>query len=1218
MKSWKRIGACILTCSMLLNLCSPMTSVRATEVVDSGALTVHGNTSETWIWVKTATTERPTVNDSLTKVGGSGSLTINGSEAGYIAHENGIYFLIFDGHTFVDGDVITVKGQFQAPDGFIINIQETMFKYNSATTPKWTIYKEMTEVSSGAITIGQVQANRVWFNTETKSESLPFSAMSAVSGSGSITVNGVENSSAHLFHEDNVSGLYLIEMDALTFNAGDKVVIKGKFQTADGRFVIDMAETTFLWDGEKWSKLTTLTELVEGTTVIEPQETAGEGTQECQYVRFHRLSLVQTYTGADGTEKAWDIYIKPSETFAANADEGYTGLQISVKDKTAKETFAATFYNASHDGGTAFFRISEGRIPFDITEDTEVIIHAGEASSLTTQKQMKLVQDYILQIDVNENWTKPLYDGTKWEIHMETDGQFAGQEGEIFLWPAMVGDVSTTIEVSKMGTHFVLCPTSLQLPTDGTEGSLTVKAATVTGTAGSVITTALGKTLYVNKYGLQTDEPITPDTEDVGLTLMRTSDNNSKKGIYLHAMKEDAIPIDDSWAIRPVAVNGFVDGTYYFNHNSGLFIAGVNSNANTGSPLVEYIKVRVFYNAGIPEMAKYNEYYIGLSNVGDQITDGTIITLKGLFVYEGKLVEYLPTYFEWDEETTSWKVSMETTYVSGDVNGDGVADVKDLVRIKRYLGQKEEITYAIPEIPVSLVDADLIMEDDTYVVDDVDLQELRWQILGADEIELAAYCGPRREGYRYYADNDNDDGSDGNYDGNTDVTATYGTHPEDPEGGWEGWITEEDFQDYLNCGFTYLLPEQDAFYDFSYANGVVPVDSYYESDLYEYMELAEKMNIPVLVHANSMTAMSSDTDGVLTDSNKEFLSQLYRDLSKYEMFKGYSLADEPSYKSAGSFLETRKYLENLDPRKTFYNAFLPVTADNSLLAEGEAESKEAAYNAYMDEFYQATGTFTYDLYPLLTHTENGNRLDSNWLTNLQLTAAHAKNNQYDAGVVVQSTSYGIAKNYKLQEHPEYHRMIETKADVGFQVYTALAYGMKSIHYYTYWTHWTESARGIDSSAMVNYPTEADGEPVKTNAYYAVKAVNQEIKKFDHVFLNFDWQGTMVLTGDGATMSEVLLGALVDGSSYQPEGMTATATEETIIGCMKDANGREGYMIANATEPSANLTSIVTVTFGTTKKVLAYVNGTETEIVLTEGTCEFEVGAGEGIFVVPIS
>ena len=136
------------------------------------------------------------------------------------------------------------------------------------------------------------------------------------------------------------------------------------------------------------------------------------------------------------------------------------------------------------------------------------------------------------------------------------------------------------------------------------------------------------------------------------------------------------------------------------------------------------------------------------------------------------------------------------------------------------------------------------------------------------QIELAAYCGPRREGYRFY-------------------NGEYGDHPDDPAGGWSGWWTEKDFQDYVDCGFTYLLPEADAFYDYTYADGKSDkVNNFQDSDLYDFMQVAEKMGIPVVVSCQYLNQLSSSTDHRLSDDNKAYLTQMVKDLSDYNCFKG--------------------------------------------------------------------------------------------------------------------------------------------------------------------------------------------------------------------------------------------------------------------------------------------------------------------------------------------
>lgn len=453
-------------------------------------------------------------------------------------------------------------------------------------------------------------------------------------------------------------------------------------------------------------------------------------------------------------------------------------------------------------------------------------------------------------------------------------------------------------------------------------------------------------------------------------------------------------------------------------------------------------------------------------------------------------------------------------------------------------------------------------------------------------IEMAAYCGPRRSGYRFW-------------------NGELGKHKGDPEGGWEGWINEEAFQDYIDCGFTYLMAERDAPYD--------SADNFEDSSLYPYMELAEKMNIPVLVYADTLVNMTSSPDYRLTEDQKAFLAEMVSDLSKYEMFKGFTFRDEPSVGMAKTFGAVKDYLDSLKSDLYYFTSFLPIYAsDLSLFSAEHTDNREAAYKDYMNAFSDAVGTFSYDSYPLFEDPIQGTTyVREDWFQNLSLVAANAKEKGYDAGITIQSISEGTSDG----EYSTIHKRLPgKKQDITFQLYTALAYGMKYVNYYTYWQHWADNDTYTIYSAMVNYPKEKGGEPIKTDAYYAVKEANAEIKKFDHVFLSFDWEGTMALTGEDKSMST---GLQLAGDYKSPRIASATATDETIIGCMKDENGFDGYMIVNATDPGKNLSDSVTVEFRKATKALAYIEGEETEIALEDGRYTFDLASGAGVFVIPI-
>lgn len=463
------------------------------------------------------------------------------------------------------------------------------------------------------------------------------------------------------------------------------------------------------------------------------------------------------------------------------------------------------------------------------------------------------------------------------------------------------------------------------------------------------------------------------------------------------------------------------------------------------------------------------------------------------------------------------------------------------------------------------------------------------------QIELAAYCGPRREGYRYWG-------------------GEYGAHPDDPAGGWDSFITEQAFQDYIDCGFTYMFPEIDAAYDRVHKNGQMQsVNSFEDSDLYPFMELAEKMGIPVVVYSDYLTSLVSSTDHRLTDEHKAFLSQMVTDLSKYKSFKGLTLRDEPKIESVRACAAVKDYLDELNPNLYYFTACFPIYCnDLSYLTTKDTDNKEEAYKDYVDAFSDAHDTFGYDNYPLwYDPIYDTTSVDATWFQNLRIVAESAKEKDYDAAIALQSCAFGPKDGEYTSKH---NREIKTKADIGFQVYSALAYGMKNITYYTYWQHWIESETGMHYTAMIDYPSEKGGEPVKTAAYYAVKDVNTEIKKFDHVYMNFDWEGTMAVVPDGEKASAPLSHV---GNYNNPRIASATATEEAIIGCMKDSDGYDGYMVVNATDPALELANTVTIKFKQATKALAYIHGEEQEITLNNGTCTLELAAGEGVFVIPI-
>ena len=460
-------------------------------------------------------------------------------------------------------------------------------------------------------------------------------------------------------------------------------------------------------------------------------------------------------------------------------------------------------------------------------------------------------------------------------------------------------------------------------------------------------------------------------------------------------------------------------------------------------------------------------------------------------------------------------------------------------------------------------------------------------------IERGAYCMPAKENYAY-PDSINGalDASKANYKSN---------------------INEQEFKDYKDAGFTFMLTEYDANWEEN--------EKFSETNLYTTMELAEKIGIPVVVHTGPLERYTATNDFRITAQNKEYMQKLVSTLSTYKMFRGFSFKDEPKIEYANTFKAYKDHLTSLKPDSMFFVSYLPIYgAPHLSVSFGNGGKNERdAYIEYVDAYLKAMNSFTYDYYPLRTdNSRKMNYIWDTWYENLDIVATQAK--KYEGskiGITIQTSSFGKPGDPALNTNTNQARTVATKADIGFQMYSSLAYGVKEFGYFTYWVHWGSTDPNGETfyDAMVMPPETNGGPGVKTDCYYAVQAMNNEIAKFDHVLLNYEWQGTMAVAPKGKTKS-LLLNRV---GKYKNERIkNVSVSEETIIGCLKDKNGFDGYMIVNSTEPSANKTDKVTVSFYKAKKALAYINGEEQTITLKDGSYTFDIGAGEGVFVIPLA
>ena len=150
----------------------------------------------------------------------------------------------------------------------------------------------------------------------------------------------------------------------------------------------------------------------------------------------------------------------------------------------------------------------------------------------------------------------------------------------------------------------------------------------------------------------------------------------------------------------------------------------------------------------------------------------------------------------------------------------------------------------------------------------------------------------------------------------------------------------------------------------------------------------------------------------------------------------------------------------------------------------------------------------------------------------------------------------------------------------------------------------------------------------TAEYYRI--INEEIKSIDHVFLEFDWEGTMV--DRNRSTEQLYYKRTGTYGSYDMESFYTSndriqsfnATAPALLGCFEDKKqGFDGFWLVNATNPYKNLSTKITMKFNDASSILIYdpasKDGTPLEITYdVSAGYSVSLASGTGIFIIPIS
>ena len=483
--------------------------------------------------------------------------------------------------------------------------------------------------------------------------------------------------------------------------------------------------------------------------------------------------------------------------------------------------------------------------------------------------------------------------------------------------------------------------------------------------------------------------------------------------------------------------------------------------------------------------------------------------------------------------------------------------------------------------------------------------------------------------------------------------------------------TVEDVKAYFDAGFTFISGD-DADY-IAYRSAGYEADSgysetdddgnYANSDAIKLLNLVEAYcdaydvayeDARVLVKLGYLEGAMSGTPIHSEAQTKINITKFYNHLKTFKCFGGFILRDEPRGYMADTYNLWYQWLVNeLGVYRDGYRLH------GSLLGMGAAEVHvagssdddtnystvegltEAQFTTYVEKYIAGlTGTgeeyLSFDYYPFtetITRTRSGTiikdysyetsyAIRSQYFQNLEIFARLANANGFKKGLCVQSTGFYNKTKYDeingkgaTSSYTYYGKVSEQQ--LTYQLYTALAYGYERMAYFTFMQPMTQTTAEWFTDAPYMWELQSDGtyKSVATEVYDGVKNANAEITEAATRMAGYKWLGTTYSQGTTAT-ANVFNGT----TSYAGGVLTAmTSSYDAIAGCLKDENGRFGFMVVNSDDPRLARTNAVTLTFGAGYKQVSYIeNGVKKTAELTDGKITLNIGAGKGVFVTPES
>lgn len=403
--------------------------------------------------------------------------------------------------------------------------------------------------------------------------------------------------------------------------------------------------------------------------------------------------------------------------------------------------------------------------------------------------------------------------------------------------------------------------------------------------------------------------------------------------------------------------------------------------------------------------------------------------------------------------------------------------------------------------------------------------------------------------------------------------------------------TQESYDECANAGFNYVLMDE-------------TFDNLRGSALQEQtLQYCYNSDITALV----MTTSFQNTHDTTADNTN---------YAKFDAYGGCFFYDEPYPNSFDYIADAIPEFEQKYPDKTFMVNLHPCTVFMEETKECNYNGKQYTYEEYLEEFkvkvldkLSGTKMLSVDIYPLIDGNGRENRILQEYLYNLEATAKVARGTDLMTHYYILTHGHGITRG------------ITSVADIDFQYYTAMAYGVQGFSCFTYKQQ--KGSDGLGNSfaghdGLVNWDITDKGiTSYTTDIYDYAKEANEKLRAFENVYLAFDWQKTMAVSGSESSEENGCYAMLTENATSIEGLKKVSATQDSLVGYFVDDNSTRGYMVTNFSEPSKGLTDEVELQFADCSKVRIYQGGDMKELKPKNGKVKLTLAAGEGAFVLVV-